>query len=113
MQKRVVLLLCVVAASPVAAAAAGFPGYDQIPTSEDMAKLYPEKALDVGKEGGATLQCVVTKARALTNCTVASETPEGYGFGEAALKLSKLFRMKSGAKPGSHITLPIQFTTPG
>jgi protein TonB len=113
MQKRVVLLLWALAATPVSAASPAFPGYDQIPTSEDMAKYYPEKALEVGKEGGATLQCVVTKARALANCTIASETPPGFGFGDAALQLSKLFRMKRAAKPGSRLAIPIQFTTPG
>jgi protein TonB len=113
MQKWVVPLLWTLAATPVSAASPAFPGYDQIPTAEDMTKFYPEKALEVGKEGGATLRCVVTKARGLANCTVASETPAGFGFGDAALQLSKLFRMKSAAKPGSRITIPIQFTTPG
>ena len=113
MQKRVVLLLWLVAASPVAAASPGFPGYDKIPTAEDMAKFYPDKALEVGKEGGATLRCAVTKARTLANCTVASESPDGFGFGDAALQLSKLFRLKSGARPGARVTIPIQFTTPG
>jgi len=113
MQKGVVSLLLALAASPAMAASPAFPGYDQIPTAEDMAKLYPDKALDVGKEGGATLRCVVTKDRHLTSCTVASETPAGFGFGDAALKLSKLFKMKSAAKPGSRLTIPIQFTTPG
>jgi protein TonB len=114
MQKGVVLLLwAVAAASPVSAAPPAFPGYDQIPTSADMAKFYPDKALDVGKEGGAVLKCTVKKDRFLANCAVASETPEGFGFGDSALKLSKLFKMKSAAKPGSRITIPIQFTTPG
>lgn len=113
MQKGVVLLLLAVVASPVAAATPAFPGYDQIPTAEDMAKFYPEKALDIGKEGGAVLECTVKKDRSLVNCTVASETPEGFGFGDAALKLSTLFRMKSKAKPGSRLTIPIQFQTPG
>jgi protein TonB len=113
MRKGVVILLWAVAASPVSAAAPSFPGYDQIPTAEDMAKFYPEKALDVGKEGGAVLRCVVKKDRSLANCAVASETPQGFGFGDAALQVSKLFRMKSGAKPGSRISIPIQFQTPG
>ena len=113
MQKGVVILLWALAASPVSAAAPKFPGYEQMPTSADMAKFYPEKALDVGKEGGAVLRCSVRKDRSLTNCALSSETPEGFGFGEAALQLSKLFRMKTGAKPGSHVTIPIQFQTPG
>jgi protein TonB len=113
MQKGVVILLWAVVASPVSAASPTFPGYDQIPTAADMAKYYPEKALDVGKEGGAVLRCIVKKDRSLANCAVASETPEGFGFGDAALQVSKLFRMKSAAKPGSRITIPIQFQTPG
>jgi protein TonB len=113
MRKAVIVLLLATAASPVLAAAPKFPGYDQIPTAADMAKSYPEKALDSGKEGSAVLQCTVKKDRALTNCTVSSETPQGFGFGDAAVQLSKFFRMKAAAKPGARLTIPIQFQTPG
>ncbi len=111
--RKVLVILLLAFASPVLAAEARFPGYDKTPTSVDMDKYFPEKALDNGKEGGAVLQCTVTKDRALTRCAVSSETPEGFGFGAAALKLSALFKMKPAAKPGSRVTIPIQFQTPG
>jgi len=113
MHKGVVVLLSVLAASPVLAAPPKFPGYDKIPTGDDMVKFYPEKALDVGREGQVTLSCLVQKDRSLASCKVASETPGGFGFGDSALQLSKLFRMKKAAKPGSRLDIPIQFTTPG
>ncbi len=113
MWKGVLSSLLVLAASPVLAAAPTFPGYAQMPTAADMARLYPDKALDVGKEGDVVMQCTVQRDLTLARCAVSSETAEGFGFGDAALQLSKFFRMKKGARPGSRITIPIQFQTPG
>jgi protein TonB len=106
-------LLSVLAASSVLAAEPKFAGYEQAPTGDDLAKYYPEKALDVGKEGAVVMKCTVQKDRTLGKCAVSSETAGGYGFGDAALQLSKFFKMKKGAKPGSRVTIPIQFQTPG
>ena len=113
MHKGLIVLLSVLAASPVLAATPQSPGYDQIPTAEDMAKFYPEKAMDYGKDGGATIRCTVQKDRTLAKCAIASETPAGFGFGDAALQMSKLFKMKKAAKPGAQVSIPIKFQAPG
>lgn len=67
--------------------------------------------------GRATLSCTVTAKGSLENCSVVSENPADYQFGEAAMKLSRLFRMKpktlDGAPvDGGQITIPIVFTVP-
>ncbi len=113
MHKGLVVLLLVLASSPVLAATLKSSPYDQIPTAEDLAKFYPEKAMDYGKDGGATIRCTVQKDRSLAKCTIAMETPAGFGFGDAALQMSKLFKMKKIAKPGAQVSIPIQFQAPG
>jgi protein TonB len=36
---------------------------------------------------------VVADGGVLTNCVILSETPEGYGFGDATLKVTKMLKM--------------------
>lgn len=46
--------------------------------------LYPEAADEAGiYEGRATVQCAASVAGVLSDCEVLTETPAGYGFGEA------------------------------
>jgi TonB family protein len=51
-------------------------------------KRYPSKAKEAGLKGEATIECVRSKSRRRAICNLLSETPEGYGFGGAALAMS-------------------------
>jgi protein TonB len=64
------------------------------PSGADMLSAFPERAMRMGKSGSATLRCLVAPGGRLANCRVISETPEGYGFGQGALKLTRFFRIK-------------------
>lgn len=80
-------------------------------------QYYPAQARRMNVEGKAVLGCTVTAAGELTDCVVNSEDPEGMGFGDAALKLSKLFKMhpartSDGSLTQSHINIPIRFQLP-
>jgi TonB family protein len=81
-------------------------------------RFYPSDAAKAGvKEGRATVDCTVTHAGALTGCAVASETPGGLGFGQAALGVAGQMVMNpwtaSGAPvDGARVALPIRFEAP-
>jgi protein TonB len=76
------------------------PQFDRRPTADDMAQYYPERAQRLGKEGAAAIRCTVSSKGALIGCTVLSEDPVDYGFGDAALKLAKLFKLKPATSDG-------------
>lgn len=64
------------------------------PSREDMARFYPERATREGVGGDVSLACAVVKGGALSGCKVSIETPQGYGFGEAALKLVETYAIR-------------------
>lgn len=65
----------------------------------DLARYYPARALARGVEGRAVLECLVDTSGAL-DCRVISETPPGWGFGEAARRISRDYRMQPATRDG-------------
>src|SRR6185437_5889309 len=93
------------------------PDWSRKPTGEEIARYYPERALRMNVEGRATIHCTVNARGTLDSCSVASEEPSDQDFGTAALKLSKLFKMKPQTKDsapvdGGQINIPIRFQIP-
>jgi len=87
------------------------------PAQADPLRYYPEAAQKRRVEGAATLACIVTAQGVLSACRVEAEAPAGWGFGEAALKMTPLFRMKPKAKDGQPVagrpvSIPIRFKLP-
>lgn len=50
---------------------------------------YPERAVQVGQQGGAALECVLRSSGALDLCHVLVEKPGNMGFGDASLKMAE------------------------
>jgi TonB family protein len=93
------------------------PDWVQRPTGADLAKYYPKDAAKAGLGGSATIQCHVTAKGGLDLCKTISEAPLGAGFGDAAIKMSGIFRMKpqtADGQPtdGGSIVIPIVFRVP-
>jgi protein TonB len=93
------------------------PDWARRPSGEDIARYYPDRAQRMNTEGRATLSCSVTAKGTLENCSVTSEEPGDMGFGDAAMKLSRLFKMRpktlDGAPvEGGNVRIPIRFVLP-
>lgn len=65
----------------------------------DLARYYPRRAVQMNMQGQALLDCIVETTGAL-RCTVVSETPEGWGFGQAALRIARDYRMVPASQNG-------------
>lgn len=93
------------------------PDWVRKPSAEALMRAYPERALNAGTEGSVALNCAVRVDGTLTGCSVTSETPAGQGFGRAALRLSRDFRMSprtvdGQAVGGARVSVTLRFTQP-
>lgn len=86
-------------------------------TGEDVGRVYPRDALRKGVEARATVECRVAADGRMSDCVVVAVEPAGFGFEEAALKLTRRFRMHlttpDGASVvGGTIRMPLRFSLP-
>jgi TonB family protein len=96
----------------------GKPEWAQLPDAVDVAAGYPAEALAAHVAvGHVTLDCAVGLGGRLQDCAIATQNPDGLGFGRAALALSKQFRVSPWTEEGlptggGRITVPIRFEAP-
>lgn len=81
--------------------AARRPVWERTPSARRLSSMYPERALERGREGEARLHCTVLDDGAL-DCAKTSETPGG--FGNAALRVARTLRHAPQFADGSVAT---------
>jgi hypothetical protein len=84
---------------------------ERSPTFEEYRSTYPAAALARGVQGRVTMMCTVRMDWAL-DCGLETETPEGWGFAEAALRLSRYYIVRRdypGVSVGTRVRLPVRF----
>ena len=93
------------------------PDWIRKPNSDDIQRYYPERAIRMNVGGSATLDCEVDVSGSLDGCRVTSEDPGDMGFGDAAMQMSRLFKMSPqtvNGRPvgGARVRIPIRFSVP-
>ena len=63
------------------------PRWKAFPDAATLTDYFPPRALDNEVEGSASVQCTVLDAVGHVHCTVVSESPKGYGFGQQTVKM--------------------------
>jgi hypothetical protein len=71
------------ATSPGTPGARAFPIWTRIPSPQTLSEIYPSRARDANMEGRVDLECLI-RADLSAECHVVSESPRGFGFGDAA-----------------------------
>lgn len=92
---------------------AELPRFVERPSASDFATAYPHGAASVGMGGKALLRCQVVRGGRLEACQIRRESPQGAGFGAAAVTLARSFRVdtQSEASRTGELDLPIGFAT--
>ena len=84
---------------------------------DDLIRVYPDKASRDSRGGQGIVICRVTTEGGLTDCRLIDDEPLGYGFGAAAMELSKTFKMESTTADGlptagGFVRIPVRFKSP-
>ncbi len=90
------------------------PAWLRKPDAHKFAEFYPLDAERTHVSGRATIGCRVLASGLLEACFVVDESPAGFGFGAAALKMASTFQMRPMTRngtlvAGANVQIPINF----
>lgn len=106
---------------PPAAKPAGVitnPDWVKKPTAESLLSVWPVEAMKKGVGGKVVISCKISRQGVLVGCKVVFESPEGMGFGPAAISMTPQFLMTPMLMDGvpvegGDVQIPINFEDPG
>jgi protein TonB len=89
------------------------PSWINRPHDADLHAHFPLQAQHARVNGRVELSCIIQLDTTL-DCTVATEEPTGYGFGDAALRVSETWRINPATRDGVPIegvrlNVPLRF----
>jgi hypothetical protein len=106
------IIACAACASVAPDTASWPPWAENAPGPNDYLRVYPAKAKALGAASSVRLACTIKRNRKL-DCATQWEQHPGQGFGEAALKISKLYVVKKSIEPelqpGRIVIVPVGF----
>lgn len=84
------------------------------PGTVEMRPYNPPLARSENVNGRVLLRCRVLRSGRVTDCAVTGERPRGYGFGRAALQVSRLFLLQPPTLNGEpdearRVEIPVEF----
>jgi periplasmic protein TonB len=119
----IAFLLALLALDPATAAPSAQAARPQLlwrkPDGSVFQRAYPWQALQRGTEGSSKIECTLVSDSkrpsegTLDACHVIEETPKGAGFGDAALKVARFYKIKTAdGSPieGLKIVIPITWS---
>lgn len=77
------------------------------PTVWEMERYWPPSARERRISGYALLACTVTRPGKPDRCEAVAEMPAGEGFGEAAVRMSELFRVRPVTRGRERVDVPV------
>ncbi len=89
------------------------PRWLKQPSPADVVSVYPRTAARLGHYGRVKLSCAVQPDGRLARCDIVSEDPPDEGFADAALKLTKLYKVAApdgSPLPRTTVEIPIRFS---
>jgi TonB family protein len=110
--KFAVLAAAAAIAGSVAVRSAGAQGehvWVEAPTVADIAAAYPARARAAGVGGQVELTCEMARDGHPRDCAALKETPGGYGFGAAAVKLATRLKVSDQGLTNQNIFIPVSF----
>jgi TonB family protein len=86
-----------------------------VPDTAIIRAAYPKLALLLNVPGQAKVRCYVDLFGKTNGCSIAQETPSGFGFGKAAMEIAGYFKLTPKLVDGAAVdhglvTIPIKFS---
>ena len=73
------------------------------PSLNDLRREHPPAAFAARRGGRGEVSCVIRADTRLEDCRLVSESPQGMGFGEAALRSARYFRFEPPTRGGAPV----------